>query len=68
MNKEINELIKKFATKRSFTYKTIKEEQIREAEESLSVKLPSQYLEFLEEYGQGGIGGMRSLVLVQTIN
>ena len=61
MNKEIKTLIKDYATKRSFTYKAITEEQIKEAEESLSVKLPSQYLEFLKEYGQGGIGGIEVL-------
>ncbi len=58
MNKNIKNLIKKYEVKGNFTYETISTNQIKEAESLLSVKLPSQYLEFLEEYGYGGIGGV----------
>lgn len=58
MNKDIKDLIKQYEVKGSFTYETISDEQIKEAENSLSVKIPSQYLEFLQEYGFGGIGGV----------
>lgn len=61
MNKEIEKLIQEYATERSFTHKSITVEQIKEAEETLSVKLPSQYLTFLKEYGHGGIGGIEIL-------
>lgn len=58
MNKDIKDLIKQYEVKGSFTYETISDEQIKEAENLLSVKIPSQYLEFLQEYGFGGIGGV----------
>lgn len=58
MNKDIKDLIKQYEVKGSFTYETISDEQIKEAESVLSVKIPSQYLEFLQEYGFGGIGGV----------
>lgn len=57
MNDSIKTMIEKYEVKGDFTHTAITDAQISEAESILSVKLPSQYTEFLRTYGHGGIGG-----------
>lgn len=61
MNKEILEKIKKYEEPRDFTYATVTNEMIETAEKTLNVKLPEQYIEFLQMFGHGGIGGIEIL-------
>ena len=58
MNESIKEIIKNYEVKGDFTYTFITDDQIAEAQSLLSVELPFQYLEFLQTYGHGGIGGV----------
>lgn len=61
MNKEILEKIKKYEEPMDFTYATVTNEMVEMAEKTLSVKLPKQYIEFLQMFGHGGIGGIEIL-------
>lgn len=61
MNETIKRLIGRYEEKGDFTYTAITDEQIAESQSLLSVKLPIQFLEFLQTYGHGGIGGVEVL-------
>ena len=61
MNQKIKELVDRYKEKGDFTYKTITDEQIAESQILLSVELPVQFIEFLQTYGHGGIGGVEVL-------
>ena len=58
MNKLIIETIKKHELPGDFTYSTVTNEMILAAEKTLNVKLPEQYIAFLQMFGHGGIGGI----------
>lgn len=58
MNNLILELINKYEMSGDFTHAKVSDEMIIQAEKSLHVKLPKQYVEFLKKYGHGGIGGL----------
>ena len=58
MNATILDLIKKYEVPGDFTHAKVTDEMIGEAEHSLGVKLPDQYIEFLKMFGHGGIGGI----------
>lgn len=58
MSEKIKKLIVAYEETGDFTYTTITDDQIGEAENALGVKLPGQYLDFLRTYGHGGIGGI----------
>ncbi len=58
MTEKIKKLIDTYEEVGDFTYTTITDDQIEEAQNALGVKLPGQYLDFLRTYGHGGIGGI----------
>lgn len=55
---EMKKIIETYEEKGDFTYTTITDDQIVEAQNILGVELPEQYLDFLRTYGHGGIGGI----------
>ena len=57
MNDELKELIDKYETDGDFTHVSLKSKAIDEAERALGFKIDPEYVEFLSEYGHGGIGG-----------
>ncbi|MCQ2082244.1 MAG: SMI1/KNR4 family protein [Lachnospiraceae bacterium] len=58
MNDVIKDLINQYEQKGDFNYATVTDNMIAAAEEKLGVKLPEQYIDFLKEYGHGGIAGI----------
>ena len=58
MTEIIKKLIDTYEEVGDFTYTTITDDQIEEAQNALGVKLPGQYLDFLRTYGHGGIGSI----------
>lgn len=58
MNDVIKNLINQYEQKGDFNYATVTDNMIAAAEEKLGVKLPEQYIDFLKEYGHGGIAGI----------
>ncbi|MGN0012812.1 MAG: SMI1/KNR4 family protein [Candidatus Bruticola sp.] len=58
MNDQLVGLIKKYESKGDFTHALVSEWQLEEAEQKLGVKLPAQYVDFLKQYGHGGIAGI----------
>ncbi|MFV0380949.1 MAG: SMI1/KNR4 family protein [Breznakia sp.] len=61
MNEKLYSAIKQNEEKGDFTHTIINEEKIKEAEEKLNLELPTQYKNFLESFGHGGIGGLEIL-------
>ena len=53
MTDKIKKIIDIYEEKGDFTYPTITEDQIVEAQNALGVKLPGQYLDFLRIYEHG---------------
>lgn len=58
MNDVIKDLINQYEQKGDFNYATVTDNMIAAAEVKLGVKLPEQYIDFLKEYGHGGIAGI----------
>lgn len=58
MNDVIKNLINQYEQKGDFNYATVTDDMIAIAKEKLGVKLPEQYIDFLKEYGHGGIAGI----------
>ncbi len=58
MNSLILGTIKKYEEPGDFTHATVTDEMITNAEHTLNVKLPEQYIDFLKMFGHGGIGGL----------
>ena len=58
MNTLILEKIKKYEKPGDFTYADVTTEMIATVESILKVKLPSQYISFLQMFGHGGICGI----------
>ncbi len=58
MSGRLARLIKRYESKGDFTYASVSEFQLKEAEQKLGVKLPAQYIDFLKQYGHGGIAGI----------
>lgn len=58
MNSEISQLIDTYAGAKSFSRVCPSKDQIAACEKELNVSLPPQYIEFLEELGQGGFNGV----------
>ncbi len=58
MNDVSKNLINQYEQKGDFNYATVTDNMIAAAEEKLGVKLPEQYIDFLKEYGHGGIAGI----------
>lgn len=61
MNNEIKQLVEAHVEDALFTYASPTEEAIRNSQDKLALTLPDQYLEYLETYGHGGIGGVEIL-------
>lgn len=61
MNNNIIETIKKYEIKGDFNYASVTDDMISEAEKRLSVKLPTQYIDYIKMFGHGGIGGLEIL-------
>ena len=61
MNDVIKSLINQYEQKGDFNYATVTDDVIVAAEEKLGVKLPEQYVDFLKEYGHGGIAGVETI-------
>ena len=61
MNDVIKGLIQEHMEEGDFTFAQVSDKVIEEAEMTLGVNLPGQYIAFLKEYGHGGIGGMCTL-------
>ena len=61
MNKLIYEKIKKYEKPGDFTHSLVTDEMITQTETALGIKLPEQYIEFLKNFGHGGIGGIEML-------
>lgn len=61
MNDQIKKLISNYETDSDFSHVLFQNEEIAEAEKILGFKLDSAFLEFLYEYGHGGIGGVEIL-------
>lgn len=57
MNDLMLETIKKYEEPGDFTHVMVTDEMIAAAENALDVKLPKQYIEFLQMFGHGGVGG-----------
>lgn len=58
MNDLIFKTISKYEMPGDFTHAIVTDEMIADTEKLLNVKLPKQYIEFLQKYGHGGIGGL----------
>ncbi len=58
MNDSIKELIAQYEKPRDFTYAKVTEPELELAEKELNLTLPTQYIEFLKQYGHGGICGV----------
>lgn len=61
MTEELRNLIKKYETKGDFTHADVSDAMIESAERELKVKLPTQYIAFLKEFGHGGVCGIDTL-------
>lgn len=61
MNSQILELVKKYEQPGDFNYASVSDEMICKAENSLGVKLPKQYIDFLKMFGHGGIAGVETI-------
>lgn len=53
MNKIIFDTIKKYEKKGDFNYAKVTDAMIENAEATLEIKLPQQYIEFLKMFGNG---------------
>lgn len=56
MDERIIKMIEKYGEEDDF-FGEVSEECITKAEETLSVRFPQSYREFIKKYGSGGIGG-----------
>ena len=61
MTDNILKTIKQFEVTGDFNYAPVTDEMISDAERKLGVKLPIQYLEYIKQFGHGGIAGLEIL-------
>lgn len=61
MNKKLFEIIKKNEVVGDFTYVPVTDEMLKKAEKEINLRIPTMYKEFLQMFGQGGIGGLEVL-------
>lgn len=61
MNKTILRLVDEYEEEGDFSYTPFTDEMKTTAEESLGLTIPTQYLDFLKTFGQGGICGVEIL-------
>ena len=61
MNAQIRALIAQHEQKGDFTHVAPTEEMLASAQRLLGITIPQQFVEFLQEYSYGGIGGVTIL-------
>ena len=61
MNAQIRALIAQHERKSDFTHVAPTEEMLASAQRLLGITIPQQFVEFLQEYSYGGIGGVTIL-------
>lgn len=61
MNAQIRALIAQHERKGDFTHVAPTEEMLASAQRLLGITIPQQFVEFLQEYSYGGIGGVTIL-------
>lgn len=61
MNAQINALVEKYQQEGDFTHVQPTAEMLNQVESALGVKLPEQYLDYLNAYSHGGIAGVTVL-------
>lgn len=61
MNSNLTGLIAQYEQAGDFTHKAPTKEMLVEAEQLLGITIPQQFIEFLQEYSYGGIGGITIL-------
>lgn len=61
MNNSIIEIVKRYEQQGDFNYAKVSDKMIETAENTLGVKLPEQYIEFLKMFGHGGIAGIETI-------
>lgn len=61
MNQKLYELIRRYERKGDFTHTPFTEEMLKEAQNTLQLILPPKYVDFLQKFGHGGIGGIAVL-------
>ncbi|MDO4178664.1 MAG: SMI1/KNR4 family protein [Phascolarctobacterium sp.] len=60
MNQELRIAIKRHESIGDFTYPIVEDKLISEAEHKLCLVLPISYIEFLKEFGHGGLDGIET--------
>lgn len=55
---ELYNTIKNNESKGDFTYVEVTKDMLKEAEKELNLKMPKEYVWFLQKFGHGGIGGI----------
>lgn len=55
---ELYNIIKNNESKGDFTYVEVTNDMLNEAEKELKLKMPKEYVWFLQKFGHGGIGGI----------
>ena len=58
MNEKTLELLRAYASDADFSHYSPTDEEIADAERTLAVRLPGQYVEFLREFGDSNFNGM----------
>ncbi len=57
MNRELIDLIEKYSEPQDFSRVAPTQESLEKAQAALNVTLPSQYVDFLKRFGDGGLDG-----------
>lgn len=61
MTKEILNTIKKYEHEGDFNYAHVEDSTLEKAQNTLGVRLPDQFVEYIKMFGYGGIGGITIL-------
>lgn len=61
MTKEILNTIKKYEHEGDFNYAQVEDSTLEKAQNTLGVRLPDQFVEYIKMFGYGGIGGITIL-------
>ena len=66
MKEKLQEMIRSYEAQGDFTHASVTEEKIKAAEKELAISIPKQYMDFLFNYGHGGIGGIEIIGVGKT--
>ena len=61
MNDKIKSLISQYERKGSFTYMKLTPSMLASAQQQLGVTIPAQFIDYINSYSHGGIGGIEIL-------